>query len=769
MRKRTLVVAVVLQAAVMGSGSWSAAQSVPAATSAAPAPGVILASDTKGTPDQRAEQMLKQMTLEEKVSLLSGNQFVTHTIPRLGVTGFAMSDGPQGVRNGPGNINQACAFPCGAALAATWDADLAAAYGRAVGLEGRARGTHYQLGPGLNICRVPVNGRNFEYFGEDPYLAGVIAARWAKACNEQGVVPTIKHYAANNQENARNSEDSVVDERTMHEVYLPAFRRAVREGGTVAVMCSYNRLNGHYASNNEWLLRDVLKKEWNFPGLVMSDWGASHDVTDVARGLDLEMPSGQNLSWAKIQGAMAAGTVKEADIDDAVRRFLRTAFAMKWLDTGWSQKNANLELDSADSAKVALDVARAAIVLLKNDKAVLPLDRARLKNIVVIGPNATVGAEAAFGGAGGRGGRGGRGGFGGGGFGGGGGAGGRGGGAATPGNIGGGGSGAVTPFPAHAAEADYYQGIKKAAGEGVNVTYVAVTAAANSGEAPAMPDPAVLKAADAVIVCVGLNRNSETEGRDRDFELPQLQRDLIKLATGANPRTIVINNSGAAVGMASWQEQAAAVVQAWYLGQEGGMAIGGMLFGDVNPSGRLCSTFDRSFEENPAFANYPGRNQPGQNYPTVKYEEGIFYGYRGYDKAGKTPLYPFGYGLSYTTFELSNLRAERVASTGAAAPAVRVTLDVKNTGARAGTEVVQIYVGEQESSLPRPVRELKGFAKVQLNPGQSKSVEISLDSDAFAYWSPEKKGWVIDASHTFTIEAAESERAVKLRQNVTLK
>jgi beta-glucosidase len=280
---------------------------------------------------------------------------------------------------------------------------------------------------------------------------------------------------------------------------------------------------------------------------------------------------------------------------------------------------------------------------------------------------------------------------------------------------------------------------------------------------------ALLKAADAVVVCVGLNRNSEAEGRDRAFELPQLQQDLIKAATGANPRTIVINNSGAAVGMTSWQEKAAAIVQAWYLGQEGGIAIGEALFGDVNPSGRLCSTFDRTFEENPAFVNYPGQNQSGQNYPTVKYEEGIFYGYRGYDKAGKAPLFPFGYGLSYTTFEFSNLQAARVASSNGSPSAVKVTLNVKNTGNRTGAEVVQIYVGEQGCPLPRPARELKGFAKVQLNPGATARVEIPLESDAFAYWSPEKKGWVIDASNTFTIEAGESERAIKLRQNVTLK
>ncbi len=270
----------------------------------APEP-VVMAQDTRGTPDERADQLLKQLTLDEKVQLIGGNGFVTHPIKRLGIGAFYMSDGPQGVRNGPGDPSpRACAFPAGAALAATWDIDLAAAYGRAIGLEGRARGTHFQLGPGLNICRVPVNGRNFEYFGEDPYLASVIAANWVKQCSAQGVVPTIKHFAANDQETNRGSVDAEVDERTLQEIYLPAFRRAAIEGGNVAVMCSYNRLNGHYASNNDWLLNRTLKRQWGFKGLVMSDWGASHSVTDLAMGLDLEMPRGDNRSAAENRGGV---------------------------------------------------------------------------------------------------------------------------------------------------------------------------------------------------------------------------------------------------------------------------------------------------------------------------------------------------------------------------------------------------------------------------------------------------------------------------------
>ena len=361
-----------------------------AASAATP---VVKAQDTKGTPDERADQLIAEMTLAEKVSLLGGAGFTTHAIDRLGIPILTMSDGPQGVRNAPGPnaTRYGCAFPAGVALAATWDADLAAAYGKAMGLEDRARGTHFQLGPAMNICRVPVNGRNFEYFGEDPYLASIIAVNWVKACSAQGSVPTIKHFAANNQEWNRNSVDVQADERTLHEIYLPAFKKASTEGGIVAVMCSYNRLNGFYASANDWLLNQVLKNQWGFKGLVMSDWGASHATTDAAQG---------------------------------------------WLDAGWQQKNADLPLDSPASVKTALAVAENAIVLLKNDHKTLPLDRAKVKTIVVVGPNASAPAGA------------------------------------MPINIGGGGSGAVTTFPSRSAEANYFDGITKSAGSNVKVIYL---------------------------------------------------------------------------------------------------------------------------------------------------------------------------------------------------------------------------------------------------------------------------------------------------------
>ena len=833
---------------------------------------VVKAQDTKGTPDGRADQLAAEMTFSEKVSLLSGGQggYSTRAIPRLGIPGFFMSDGPNGVRNVPPGVTpQACAFPVGAALAATWNPDMATAYGTAMGLEDRARGTCFQLGPGVNICRVPVNGRNFEYFGEDPYLASIMAANWVKACSAQGSIPTIKHFAANNQEMNRNTVDAQVDERTLHEIYLPAFRRAVTEDGVVAVMCSYNRLNDVYASANDWLLNQVLKKEWGFKGLVMSDWGASHATTDVANGLDLEMPSGANLNLARIQTAITNGTVSVTNVDNAVHRILRTFFAQGWLDTDWKPVNPGLPMDSPASARTALAIAEEAIVLLKNDHAVLPLDRAKVKTIVVVGPNASSPDGV------------------------------------VPANIGGGGSGEVNPSPDRIPEARYLDGITKAAGGNVKVLHIstpepsgeealtplafartspagepgltlavevaggntpvqipasvqkninvtwqpgqlpfgvptnqnatftwsgilttpqdadfqiaatpnAVVTIAGQTVAPgtilhlaannpvpvvikaslqansfggrgrrgggfgggfgrrgggggervlrvALTDLASIKSADAVIACVGLNRNVESEGRDRPFELPEIQQNLIKSVTALNPRAIVINNSGAGVGMSAWAQGAAAILQAWYLGQEGGIAIGKVLFGDVNPSGHLVSTFDKHFEDNPACPYYPGKQVSGVNYPVEPYTEGIFYGYRGYDKAGRDPMFPFGFGLTYTTFQVDNMKVEKAGTN------VTVSVDVKNTGSRAGAEVVQIYVGEQNCPEPRPLRELKGFSRVMLNPGETKRVEITLPRDAFAYWSSTAKNWTVDAGNQFTIEAGVSERDIRAKETL---
>ena len=567
---------------------------------------------------------------------------------------------------------------------------------------------------------MPVNGRNFEYFGEDPYLASVIAANWVKQCSAQGVVPTIKHFAANNQETNRDSVDAEVDERTMQEIYLPAFRKAALEGGNVAVMCSYNRLNGHYASNNDWLLNRTLKQQWGFKGLVMSDWGASHSVTDLAMGLDLEMPRGDHLSAENIAAALAAGTIKPSDLDGAVHRILRTAAAEGWLDAGWKQKNAALPLDSRESAGVAsgccAGIHRAAeerprhvaagperapnhcrpgaqffvragprsdqhrrrrqrlrdavrtrayprpIISWGSTRAAgngvkvihLPMPEDADQAVFATFANARTAPDG------------------------------------PPGltltvEVTGEGPAVTIPpsvqasvnatwergqlpfgVPAGRDAAFTWSGVLVSAEESdwvvltagrpaitvdgrtientngqmvhfqanrptpVQIKYRAVAnppgRRGRSGggltikvglqpAASAIPDLSAVKTADAAIVCVGFNRNAESEGGDRPFELPALQQYLLSRVAALNPRTIVVNNSGAAVGMTGWRESVAAILQAWYLGQEGGIAIGNVLFGDVNPSGRLCSTFDRTFEDNPAFAYYPGTDSAGRPLP----------------------------------------------------------------------------------------------------------------------------------------------------------
>ena len=746
------------------------------------------ASDQVGSSAQtRAEKLLSQMTLEEKISLIGGDEdhYSMHAIPRLGIPKLVMSDGPQGVRN----YGQACSFPSGAALAATWDKSLAQAYGHAMGLESRARGVHFILGPGMNICRVPVNGRNFEYFGEDPFLAGQIAANWVQGVQSEGVIATAKHFAANNQEWHRNDIDEQIDERTLHEIYLPAFHAAVTQGGAGAVMAAYNQVNGEYCAASDALLNQVLRKEWGFTGLVMSDWGACHSTSSLANGLDLEMGTAVFFKEENIKRALAAGTIKVSDIDTAVLRILRTAIAMGFLDR--TQKRGDIPLDSPDSDRTALNIARSAVVLLKNENQTLPLVRSSIHRLAVYGPNAEV----------------------------------------TP--TGGGGSGAVKTFH----NVSFLEGIKKAAGEGIEVTYVpmapvddkvfdtfACARTATNGQpglvlnikvtgkgpdltlaqsvqqsvniswthdhppfsipagrdatctysgvlVPAedgdwevithgrasvtiadhplnwssgqilhlhkdapipieikfdvrarwtrpgsfklglrpvtIPDVGPAKAADAVIVCAGFNGDAEHEGADRDFEFSGVQQRLISSVTAVNPKTIIVVNSGAGFATSDWIDAMPAILQAYYLGQEGGTALGEILFGDINPSGRLCSTFDRTFEDNPAFANYPGEFVQDQVWPVAKYSEGIFVGYRGYDKAGKDPLFPFGFGLSYTSFRMSNMKLQK--TTGDAAS---VSVEVTNTGDRAGAEVVQIYVGQPQCTVERPLRELKGFAKV---------------------------------------------------------
>ena len=781
------------------------------------------------SPADRAEALLKQMTQEEKILLLGGDKdgFSTRAIDRLGIPKLIMADGPQGVRN----YGKACSFPCGSALAATWDIELARRYGQALGLEARARGVHIQLGPGMNVCRQALNGRNFEYFGEDPFLAGKIAANWVRGIQSEGVMATIKHFACNNQEWSRTSVDVEVDERTLHEIYLPAFRRAIDEGGAWAVMCAYNRLRGTYCSENDLLLSKILKDKWGFKGLVMSDWLAVHSPGCLAAGLDLEMPSTSFLKEVNVKKELETGALTQARIDDAVRRILRSAIEMGFLDRK-NQKRDDLPLDSPESEKVALNVARAAIVLLKNKDNALPLDRAKVKTVAIYGKQAT---DTIFGG---------------------------------------GGSGSVNAF----RRVSFLDGIVAVAGTQVKVIPVPMpnpkadfetfpTAFVQPGGEPGLTlsverngkrvenapavikgmnwqwqkgelplgveaggvvvftltgvlapredaewqilqdgldlsigdetprdqnhdlialkkdkpvpirivvhaisgrsgrarftlcktgavDLACAKSADAAVVCIG---SFEGEAQDRLFELSASDRKMVGEVAVANRRCIVVNNSPDGLDMLPWNDAVSAIVQAWYPGQAGGTALAEILFGDANPSGRLPMTFDRVLTDNEAMKNYPGTQQPDKNFPVVRYGEGIFVGYRGYDKTGREPLYPFGHGLSYTAFSYANLKVEKT-DDGA-----KVSLDITNTGQRDGVATPQIYVGQSKCSVERPKRELKGFAKVALKAGETKRVEISLPRDSFAFWSPEKKDWAVEPGK-FKIEAGASARDIRIEK-----
>jgi beta-glucosidase len=792
--------------------------------------------------ERRVDALLGKLTQEEKISLLAGDGFdgmSTVAIPRLGIPKLVMSDGPQGIRaHGP-----ACSFPSGIALAATWDPSLAFRYGEALGREARARGIHIQLAPGVNIARTPLNGRNFEYYGEDPFLTAEMAAAYIKGLQSQGVAATVKHFVGNDTEWRRMEIESLMDEQTLREIYLKPFEKAVRHGGVWSVMSAYNKLNGSASTSNDALQNGVLKGEWNFPGVVMSDWWATESANSIAKGLDLEMPMSYRVTPDSVKTALASGKLTQERIDDAVRRQLRMSVSMGFPER--EQKRNDLPLDSAENSALALQVATKSIVLLKNEGPLLPLDRGKSKRIVVYGPNAQD----------------------------------------TP--TVGGGSGGVDPFrkvsflegirQALPPEAEVFYaplpdkkkfsvsdfldfgtttsrparitGIKKMIsidqpgfaktiiskerrigiawgkylppdnipkGREVRVCWDAMIEAPEGGIyelvseghpeirlgdmelgnpgsyvmtlAPGSSTPLKVTAnevgrgsgnvsvsirpvpqeatgifpaknADAAIVCVGLNPNVEGEGYDRGFMLPVAQQRLIQQISHANSKTIVVLSGGAAVDMRDWIGKVPSVLQTWYLGQSAGTALASVLFGDVNPSGHLPCTFDRMIEENPSFGSYPGRFRSGKDWPIVDYGEGIFYGYRGYDRSGKDPLFPFGYGLSYTTFGMDDFKA------WASPNGVEVSLKVSNTGKREGTTVVQIYLSLAEEGTPRPLRELKGFSRVSLQPGESRLVKITVPSEDLRYWHPELHRWV-DPIGPMKFEAGFSERDIQ--QNFTV-
>ncbi|MEO7912065.1 MAG: glycoside hydrolase family 3 C-terminal domain-containing protein [Roseiflexaceae bacterium] len=820
-------------------------------------------------PETRIDALLGELTVAEKVSLLAGaSMWLSTPVERLGIPAIKVSDGPNGARGGGsfagGNVTSAC-FPVGIALAASWNTELVEQIGQALGQETKSKGAHLLLAPTVNIHRSPLNGRNFECYSEDPYLSARMAVAYITGLQSQNVGATVKHFIGNDSEFERNTISSEIDERTLREIYLPPFEAAVREAGSWAVMSSYNRVNGVFAGENRDILTDILKREWGFDGIVMSDWfGTKSTIEGAEHGLDLEMPGPPQWRGQKLLAAVEAGQVTMAAIDAAARRMLRVITRAGAFEQ--PEIPAEQALDLPEHRALLRKAAAEGVVLLKNAGDILPLNTDALTSIAIIGPNAKTA------------------------------------------QIMGGGSAQVN---AHYAVAPY-TGVVAAVGERVELdyeigctnhqqlpkldarlvassddeaahgftisyynnldlsgepVYQSVTASSEQawlgeiapgvqprgfsarmtcrftpqenglhifglasagltrlfvdsnqvidnwtsqtrgatyfgtgsaeesarvelragqtyelrvdynsqgatllagmrlGYLPPVANDSIARAAalagraDVALVFVGLSGDWESEGHDRpDMELVGEQVALIEQVAAANPNTVVVLQTGSPIAM-PWLDKVAGVLQAWYPGQECGNAIADVVFGTVNPSGKLPQTFPARLEDNPTFINYPGENG------RVRYGEGIFVGYRYYEKKRVAPLFPFGFGLSYTSFGYTNLRL----STDTIAPGDRLTVsvDVSNTGQRAGQEIVQLYVRDVAARVARPEKELKGFAKVALAPGETKTVALTLDQAALAFWDDNKHAWVAEAG-VFEALIGSSSQAIQARTEFRL-
>jgi beta-glucosidase len=660
----------------------------------------------------KINDLIKNMSLEEKAALCTGaGPWTTTLIERLGVPEMTVSDGPHGVRRVEDLSDlmreslPATCFPTASCLASTWDVDLIHAVGQAIAEECIALKVDVVLGPGANMKRTPLCGRNFEYFSEDPFLAGEMAASFIHGVQSKGVGTSLKHYAGNNQEYQRLSINVNMDERTLREIYLPAFEMAVKKAQPWTVMCAYNKLNGYYGSESHKLLVDILKEEWGFEGCVVSDWGAVHDrVASLKGGLDLEMPGPRDLRVKAVVEAVQSGELSESVLDESVRRIL--GIVLKAAETPKGGK-----FDVSAHHALARRIAAEGMVLLKNN-GILPLKDP--KQIAVIGRTAN---EAHFQG---------------------------------------GGSSHINPTQVD----NPFIELQKLAGE-ANLSFAEGYPKDESFD-QALIDAAVneAKSAQVALLYLALPASKESEGYDRpDLDLTQHQIALINAVAKVQPNTIVILNSGAPVVMGDWIDGTAAVLEAWMMGQAGGGAIADVLFGRVNPSGKLAETFPRRLVDTPAFINYPGEN--GE----VRYGEGIFIGYRYYDAKQVPVEFPFGYGMSYTTFAYQNPQVS--AKTFKDVDGLTVSVDVTNTGKLAGKEIVQVYVHDRKSRLVRPPKELKGFVKVELQPGETKTVSVDLDFRAFAYYHPGYKQWVAEDGD-FDILIGASSAEIHFIQTVNL-
>ncbi|MAT97004.1 MAG: glycosyl hydrolase [Anaerolineaceae bacterium] len=658
------------------------------------------------------------MTLEEKAALCTGaSAWTTTPVERLDVPEMIVSDGPHGVRRVP-NVHEmaleslpATCFPTASCLASTWDVDLIHQMGEALAEECIALNVDVLLGPGANMKRSPLGGRNFEYFSEDPYLAGEMAASFINGVQSKGVGTSLKHYAANNQEFQRFSISAEIDERTLREIYLPAFEKAVKQAQPWTVMCAYNKVNGTFASEHDILLNKILKDEWGFAGLVVSDWGAVRDrVAALKGGLDWEMPGPQGRRVQEVVTAVRSGKLDEAVLDESVRRILRIVFMAAETPKG-SNGSIGGEFDVDAHHELAHHIATEGLVLLKND-GILPLKGQQ--QIAVIGRS----AEQA--------------------------------------HFQGGGSSHINPTKV----AVPFKELKAQAGD-AEITYAQGYPTDDSFRQDLIDEAVTLaQAADVAVLYIALPTFKESEGYDRtDLDLTDQQVALIKAVARVQPQTVVVLNNGAPLAMSAWIDEVAAVLEGWMMGQAGGTAVADTLFGKVNPSGKLAETFPLKLADTPAHLNWPG--DAGK----VHYGEGLFIGYRYYDAKELPVLFPFGYGLSYTTFEYSNPQVS--AKTFKDLGGVTVSVEVTNTGDVFGKETVQVYVCDKQSGLVRPYKELKGFAKVALQPGETKTVSIDLDFRAFAYYHPEYRQWITEDGE-FDLLIAASAADVRHALTVTL-
>lgn len=690
---------------------------------------LLLACSQRQDPtEKKVEDALAQMTLDEKIGVIHAqSKFSSAGVPRLGIPELWCDDGPHGVR--PETLwdqwasalqtNDSCtAYPSLTCLAASWDRDLARLYGKSVGEEARYRKKNVLLGPGVNIARTPLCGRNFEYMGEDPYLAGQMAAPYIQGVQSNGVAACVKHFALNNQEFERSGINANVDDRALYEIYLPAFKTAVQEGGAWSLMSSYNRYQNKYVSHNPRLLKDILKGEWGWDGAVISDWGAVHDTEGAAEGgTDLEFgthTNGVDMNVANAYDAyylalpykekLLAGELPMEDLDDKVRRALRLNF--RTLPDGRDFGRMNTPQHSADCRKIGTE----GIVLLRNE-GILPL-KADARKIVVLGENAI-----------------------------------------RPMIVGGSSSslkaryeispldGIRAAFPE--AEVVYERAYYSGEPTPGNYNYGQYDISEERPAAQLLSDAlTALDGADYVVFIGGLNKNrkQDCEGQDRlSYELPYGQNEVIEALASARPDLVYVNISGTPVAM-PFAGKVGAIVQAWYLGNETGNALADVLTGKVNPSGKLPFTFPVALEDGPVKTDrqYPGIRDENGNWQ-VYYDEGIYVGYRWYDTQGIPVLFPFGYGLSYTTFAYGEARAPK-----SMRDKLTISIPVTNTGSVAGAEVVQLYIQDAEASVDRPSKELKGFEKVWLEPGETKTVRFTIGRDALSFFDPEKHEWVAE-------------------------